>query len=751
MKKNFLFLVIFFCILLTARAVSIPVSNAEELKIAHSKALPGDVIILQNGKWENIDFKITCNGTKGKPILFKAATRGAVIITGKSSLRIGGNWIIVDGLTFAEGYTPKGNVWEFKDGNQIANNSRITNCLIKSFNNPDRMKENYWVTFYGKNNRIDHNSFIDKTNMGVLLAVILQDDRSRLNNHLIDSNYFGYRKPLGSNTGEIIRIGVSEYCTFYSNTKVENNLFEHCDGETEIISIKSCGNLVRNNVFKECQGAVVLRHGNNNTIESNFFLGNGKEGSGGVRVINEGNWIINNYFLNCVGEGFRSPLAVMNGVFNSPPARYLPVRDAVIANNTFSNCTPFSLGEGSDPERSIAPRNVYIFNNLFYSNKETVSFNYFDKLDSIYFKGNVINSKIKPTSEKGFEQKNIDLSIWHDQEIPSYSSSTSNIQLPDSMLVLAPKRLKTGLRTSIGSLGIQYFSALEKQSKNLGISWKQNVEKPVKHTQKPFACKNAEALYNYLSGKEDEYFAELTGSEYVFNRPIIITKKTKIIARNQQLVFISPEPIASLFEMKGFAQLYFTYLLIDAAKMKTGQFISADSLGTCIHITLDINHCSISNLNGTAFLNTFISSYADMISIKNSKFISNTTQLFKLSDERENKGYYNVEKMVIDNCVFENNKGQILGLYRGGTDESTMGPKLFFTNNKIKNCTNDKELIYLFGVQQSAVFNNQFNNANPSKMAILYADNVRAKHEQKNNQYSNSGIVTENKFVTNLK
>ena len=70
MKKIFFFLAIYFCIILTAGAESIRVTNAEELKRAISNALPGDVIILQNGKWENLDFKITCNGTEWKPIIF---------------------------------------------------------------------------------------------------------------------------------------------------------------------------------------------------------------------------------------------------------------------------------------------------------------------------------------------------------------------------------------------------------------------------------------------------------------------------------------------------------------------------------------------------------------------------------------------------------------------------------------------------------------------------------------------------------
>ena len=390
-KHSLIFCLLFWATIIQAK--NITVTNADELRAANETAKPGDTVLLKNGDWQNLDMELTCNGNAMQPIVFKAQTNGQVIIKGKSSLRLGGSYIIVEGLLFTDGHASDGNVWEFRKRNLVGNNCRITNCSIKSFNNTDRKDENHWVAFYGKNNRIDHCNFIDKTNVGVLMAVMLDDERSRQNSHSIDSNYFGIRKPLGSNGGEMIRVGVSQHCTFYSNTVIKNNFFEHCDGETEIISIKSCGNVVRNNVFKECQGAVVLRHGNNNTIEGNLFWGNGKRGTGGVRVINEGNWIVNNYFFNCIGTGFRSPLSVMNGVFNSPPNRYLPVRDAVIANNTFYNCTPISLGEGADTERTVQPINVFVFNNVFYNPASNILLNHYSSTDSIFFANNFISNK----------------------------------------------------------------------------------------------------------------------------------------------------------------------------------------------------------------------------------------------------------------------------------------------------------------------------------------------------------------------
>ena len=109
----------------------------------------------------------------------------------------------------------------------------------------------------------------------------------------------------------------------------------------------------------------MLRHGNYNTVTNNIFLGNGKEGTGGVRIINKGQWVINNFFYKCRGESFRAPLVLMNGIPNSPANRYVQVTDAVVMNNTFVDCSPMSFGEGSDKERTLPPANVLFAKNIF--------------------------------------------------------------------------------------------------------------------------------------------------------------------------------------------------------------------------------------------------------------------------------------------------------------------------------------------------------------------------------------------------
>ena len=77
-------------------AKTIVVKNNEELKVANINAKPGDSILLQNGEWKNSILRLSCSGTKDKPIVFKAQTAGKVLITGASRLEIGGTYLIID-------------------------------------------------------------------------------------------------------------------------------------------------------------------------------------------------------------------------------------------------------------------------------------------------------------------------------------------------------------------------------------------------------------------------------------------------------------------------------------------------------------------------------------------------------------------------------------------------------------------------------------------------------------------------------
>lgn len=366
------------------------VTTSTELTSAISLSKPGDVIVMKNGTWTNITINFQNNGTAGSPITLKAETTGLVTFSGKSNLRIGGNYLVVDGFVFKNGFSSSGTaVVEFKSSSGIESNySRLTNTSIVDYNPTDTKTDYKWVSLYGTHNRVDHCYLKGKTHIGTTLVVWLSN---KPNYHLIDSNYFAYRPVFPENGAETIRIGTSDWSMYDSFTTVEYNYFEECNGETEIISSKSCGNIYRYNTFKNCQGTLTLRHGNRCTVEGNYFFCGKKTDSGGIRIIGEDHKVINNYIEDSYGTSYKAGITIMNGVPNSPLNRYFQVKRAIVANNTIVNSRmSLNIGAGKDSELSLPPLDCVIANNIFYSS-QTPLVTFTDTPINMTWSGNVFS------------------------------------------------------------------------------------------------------------------------------------------------------------------------------------------------------------------------------------------------------------------------------------------------------------------------------------------------------------------------
>ncbi len=328
---------------------------------------PGDTILLANGVWRDARLDFDADGMEGDTITVKAEAPGKVILTGTSRLRIGGSYLKVEGLWFHRGALDGGHVIAFRTKqDRPAHHSRLTQCAVTEYNPPNWLTEYKWVSVYGTHNRVDHNYFAGKTHDAATLVVWLEDPPDHQPNyHRIDRNHFGPRPPLGKNGGETIRIGTSHRSMQDSRTVVEYNLFEQASGEHEIISNKSGENVYRHNTFLESEGTLTLRHGNRAVVEHNFFLGNGRPGTGGVRIIGEDHLVQDNYFAGLQGDSSRAALPIMNGVPDSPLNRYFQVKNARIANNTFVDTRVTILyGMGMDREKSLPPQGVSFTDNI---------------------------------------------------------------------------------------------------------------------------------------------------------------------------------------------------------------------------------------------------------------------------------------------------------------------------------------------------------------------------------------------------
>ena len=334
---------------------------------------PGDTIIMSNGTWVDQVISLKATGTQNEPIVLMAETAGDVVLTGNSTLAFSGSYIIVEGLYFKDGNPGSSAVISFRTSSSyLAKNCRVTNCAIKDYNPTNKTTDNKWVSIYGENNQVDHCSFENKNNSGTLLVVWLKSGLTP--NHIIKDNYFGYRNAnLDSNGNElngqeIIRIGDSSTSMTTANVSLTGNFFEHCNGEIEIISNKSCGNYYSNNIFYECSGMLTLRHGNNCTVEGNYFFGNGVSGSGGVRVIGEDHKVYNNYFENLEGTNYRSAICLVRGKENSALNEYFQVKNALVTFNTMVNCKQsFSVNYNSSSSLTLPPIGTTIAHNHVYN------------------------------------------------------------------------------------------------------------------------------------------------------------------------------------------------------------------------------------------------------------------------------------------------------------------------------------------------------------------------------------------------
>ncbi|MEN1679705.1 MAG: chondroitinase-B domain-containing protein [Planctomycetota bacterium] len=352
-------------------ASEVLVSSASEIAAALPLLQAGDVLVMQDGVWNNQRIDFAARGTEAAPITLRSQTPGGVKLTGSSKLTISGDWLIVDGLRFENGSLGAGeHVVRFQGPLGEATNSRFTNSAIVDYNPTDIGTRYFWVSLEGQNNRVDHNYFSGQSHSGVTVTV--WRDSSAADHHRIDSNHFADR-PAGNGNGfETIRVGTSTFSESNSLTVVENNLFERVDGEIEIISSKSGENVYRYNTFRESAGTLTLRHGNDSTVQGNFFLGEGKDASGGVRVIGERQTVINNYFHGLDGRA-DGAISISAGVVDSELSGYVQVRDAVIAHNTIVDVNraaiSFDNGLGSSG-RTLLAEGVTVAANLIHSTQD---------------------------------------------------------------------------------------------------------------------------------------------------------------------------------------------------------------------------------------------------------------------------------------------------------------------------------------------------------------------------------------------
>ncbi|WP_308993337.1 polysaccharide lyase 6 family protein [Mariniflexile litorale] len=728
-RKSLIIVGLIFCCLISCNTKKNNeglVTNISEFNEAVSKAKPGTTITLANGVWHNTELIFEGKGTKENPITLTVENKGQVTLEGASNLKIAGEYLVVESLVFKNGFTPTNEVISFrKNENELANYSRLTECVIDNFSNPQRDEQDYWIAIYGKNNRIDHNHISGKRNLGVTLIVGLDTEASRENYHQIDHNYFGPRPTFGNNGGETLRIGTSHHALENSNTLVESNYFDRCNGEHEIISNKSCKNTFKYNTFFECTGTLTMRHGNETMVDGNMFIGNGKPSTGGVRVINEKQTVINNYHIGLTGYRFRGAFVMMNGVPNSPPNRYVQVTDAVVKNNTFINCDNIQLCAGSDAERSAPPINSEIADNIFYHESKSNLFTVYDDISGVTFKDNISGLNIETGISNGFGKADIKL-----------VKNEAGYLIPESngipYKVVISSRIATKENT-----GISWYSKSDNNmALNSGTTIKVNP--------------GLNTLFDVVQNSEAGDIIELSsGTSYYLTKTINIKHPLSFTTGGNENAVIFFEKMAA-FEIQNNGSLSLEGLTFDGAKSPdyAGNSVIRTSKNSMINnYKLFISNCSFKNLivnHSFDVVKVSKNTFADTLSIQNSTFNNITGHIIALDKETDDIGAYNAEYVILKNNVFKDVQGAALRLYRGGTDESTFGPFLELQHNVFDNVGHGKRNKYnasvsLYGVQENDISNNIFVNSKAINMYLVVGEPI--VNVLSNNLFNSDNLV----------
>ncbi|OGS69597.1 MAG: alginate lyase [Flavobacteria bacterium RIFCSPLOWO2_12_FULL_35_11] len=731
---------------------TIKVTNIEELNAAIKNAKAGDEIVLANGVWKDVQIKFYGKGTKDKPIVLRAETAGKVFIEGESDLKIGGDYLEVSGLYFKNGHTPSDAIIAFNiDSNKNANNCKVTDCVIEEFTQPDRAKQDHWIEFWGRNNQLDHCYIAGKSNDGPTVRVFLKGNEHINNYHQITNNHFGPRPRKGGPHGETMQIGDSYTSMSPSYTNVSNNFFERCNGEVEIISSKSNFNEFRNNIFFESEGSLVLRHGNYATIDGNIFIGNdNSEFIGGVRVVNTGHWITNNYFYKVKGDEFRSALAVMNGIPKSPLNRYNQVTDVVVAYNSFIECkTPFQFSVGANIDkskvlpaseiRSARPIRTIVANNLIFNQKTDENLvKSYDEVDGITFKNNLSNSlnksEFKGIATKEFEVKK--LADWLYVPIKNDTAVYIGFDFENIKNDLFGRERAKG--NSIGAITLPVdINKIAIDKKMYGTKWFSNEK--AAHTPIVIKASTNKEIVEGLKKAKDGDVIVLTAPSYLITESLVINKQITIKSKDKNHkaeIFYSGAENTPAFQMNPKGNLILESIVLRGNKAQNA-FATLDKEMAKAY-NLWIKNAQISDFKSV--LKVSKGSFADTISIANT-VIKNCLNGIQLAEENDDKGDYNAEFVYIINSEFENVQSEVLNYYRGGYDESTIGGNLVIKNNKFTNCGKmDKSgvLLQTIGIVNVLLMENTFTNNAVKLIAILWGEK---KQKPIDNKIINSGKI----------
>ena len=318
-------------------AKTYPVSSEGEYVATEKLAVAGDTIVWQSGTFSGVRLTIGKDG-----IIVRSTEPGKTVFTGDSRVEIKSGYVTFSGFQFAGGRTD-GDVCKVTGSHNLLEHLNISNYHSKYYLN---------IAPGCQYNTVSYCNFERKPEDVQSSVVEIQADEKIIGYHTISHCSFqNHTAPYnaGGDYGiEALRIGYSFQSKFISRTTVEYCWFYKCNGDGEVISSKARENVFRYNTFLDNgESHFTLRHGSDNVVYGNFFLG-----GAGLRIKEGQNQMVYNNFFT-TGEYWAIRLENYKAD---------PLKNIVIAHNTFVGSGPMRLGGKGD----FQPDQVVVANNLFY-------------------------------------------------------------------------------------------------------------------------------------------------------------------------------------------------------------------------------------------------------------------------------------------------------------------------------------------------------------------------------------------------
>lgn len=240
----------------------------------------GEIIELSDGTYTGVAISYSQNNAR-----IYGRNPGSVIFDGDSRIFFDGTGSQADGIHFS-GTNGVYAVRFYGATNGTLRDCKFTNCGVDAFSfRPIIMFENGATGCVVEYVEMSGNDAI-----GIGVDVDAGETLPTSNT----ARYVYIKDILTDTNKEPVQIGQGDRATETTTFTLEESIFENCDGDAEAVSIKTSGNTIKNNLVLNSDGYIVLREGNNNTVEGNVVSGCPV----GIRVHGENHTIQDNLLVN---------------------------------------------------------------------------------------------------------------------------------------------------------------------------------------------------------------------------------------------------------------------------------------------------------------------------------------------------------------------------------------------------------------------------------------------------------------------